>query len=104
MQAEKAHLLARIDSPEMPCPTWFTTLSSADTYWPELWSCLDPDNFGIFEEVYNPKTKKMVNLLKHPDDVRVPNWNERLDMLKHNPVMAARIYFTRVTELVKHII
>jgi hypothetical protein len=50
MKVEKTNLMAQLNSPEMQCPqVWFLTLSSADLYWPELWACLEPHKYCMYQ-------------------------------------------------------
>ena len=76
MKDEFSKLITRLKSPEMNEPVWFLTLSSADIEWCELFMVLDPS-------------------LSH-EDAKNLSETKRKEILKNNPVMAARLFRMRI--------
>jgi hypothetical protein len=64
----------------MNAPTWFLTLSSADTQWPEFFKLYRPH--GSTDEGWATR------LAHHPE--------QREKLLAENPVMAARLFHCRM--------
>ncbi|XP_066288772.1 uncharacterized protein [Branchiostoma lanceolatum] len=65
-------------------PTWFVTFSAADLRWPEVLEAIRQDRGTV--------------------PVSELTWEERCDILKSNPVTAARMFDHRVKLLFKHLI
>jgi len=83
MKKEKNDLMARIDSPETDNPMFFTTHSSADSLWTELFSCI--------------LKRKMISCEELP-------FKDRHALLAQNPVLAARCYRARFHAVLKGIV
>ena len=69
---------------QLGCPTFFLTLSAAETKWPKL--------LRIMKEIF--------------DDVKLPTdavpelqWNERAELIRRDPVTCARYFDHRYKEL-----
>ena len=76
-----------ISSAEISRPTWFVTLSSADMYWPELWIAI---------EALNGNVLSLENAAKL-------TFQERVNLLDANPVLAARMFKSRVDLMLNEI-
>ncbi|XP_076870505.1 uncharacterized protein LOC143521483 isoform X1 [Brachyhypopomus gauderio] len=70
---------------QLGIPTWFCSFSSADLRWPEL-----------METILTQEGKHV-----SPDDL---DWSERCDLLKRNPVTAARMFDHRFRCFLKDVI
>ena len=81
MKEEKGKLMSRLKSPEMSEPTWFSTITSGDLCWPELFMSLDPSITYEKAQFLSKDTRKK--------------------MLQENPVMAARIFKLRIASVLK---
>ena len=84
MKIERNYLWARIGCVDLPCVTWFVTLSNADKFIPDLYKLLRPELSD--EEIFNL------------------TYEERCDMLSQNPVLACKLYKDRLDGMVKHVI
>ncbi|KAI8496925.1 hypothetical protein Bbelb_255800 [Branchiostoma belcheri] len=69
---------------QLGIPTWFATFSAADLRWPEVLEAIRQDQSSV--------------------PVSDLSWEERCDILKSNPVTAARMFDHRVKLFFKHLI
>ncbi|KAI8513472.1 hypothetical protein Bbelb_101110 [Branchiostoma belcheri] len=69
---------------QLGIPTWFATFSAADLRWPEVLEAIRQDDSTV--------------------PVSDLSWEERCDILKSNPVTAARMFDHRVKQFFKHVI
>ncbi|XP_078596399.1 uncharacterized protein LOC144873191 isoform X1 [Branchiostoma floridae x Branchiostoma japonicum] len=69
---------------QLGIPTWFATFSAADLRWPEVLEAIRQDHGTV--------------------PVSELSWEERCDILKSNPVTAARMFDRRVKLFFKHLI
>ncbi|KAI8503435.1 hypothetical protein Bbelb_184060 [Branchiostoma belcheri] len=69
---------------QLGIPTWFVTFSAADLRWPEVLEAIRQDHSAV--------------------PVSDLSWEERCDILKSNPVTAARMFDHRVQLFFKHVI
>ncbi|XP_035675428.1 uncharacterized protein LOC118415158 [Branchiostoma floridae] len=69
---------------QLGIPTWFATFSAADLRWPEVLEAIRQDHGTV--------------------PVSDLSWEERCDILKSNPVTAARMFDRRVKLFFKHLI
>ncbi|XP_035682540.1 uncharacterized protein LOC118419944 isoform X2 [Branchiostoma floridae] len=69
---------------QLGIPTWFATFSAADLRWPEVLEAIRRDHVTV--------------------PVSELSWEERCDILKSNPVTAARMFDRRVKLFFKHLI
>ncbi|KAI8519597.1 hypothetical protein Bbelb_028540 [Branchiostoma belcheri] len=69
---------------QLGIPTWFVTFSAADLRWPEVLEAIRQDHSAV--------------------PVSDLSWEERCDILKSNPVTAARMFDHRVKLFFKHVI
>jgi hypothetical protein len=81
---ERRKLLARLTSPQMSEPVWFLTLSSADLYWPELWKAIFP--------------------VMTMEECKSLPYEERQRALRDNPVLACRMFRSRINNILKYIL
>ena len=80
-QEARRDLLAMINSKACGSPTFFLTLSPADTYWPELFLAIVPTaNLDVLTQA------------------------DRKRLLKDNPVLAARFFERRLRLFIKHML
>ena len=84
IKKERRKLLARLSSPVLSDPVWFLTLSSADLYWPELWKAIYPE--------------------KTMEECKSLSYKESQKALRDNPVMACRMFRSRIDNILKCII
>jgi len=84
IKQERRKLLARISSAEMNEPIFFLTLSSGDLYWPELYQAIFPE--------------------KKKEEIKLLTYEERAKALHDNPVLAARMFKSRVDNILKYIL
>ena len=69
---------------QLGCPTFFLTLSAAETKWPELLRIL----------------KEILDDVKLPTDAVLElQWNERAELIRRDPVTCARYFDHRSKEL-----
>ena len=76
----RKHLMARLASCEMPTPTWFLTLSSADLFWPELWIAIAASK----GEHMSFETAAGIS------------FKDRCSLLDDNPALACRMFKARI--------
>ncbi|KAI8514787.1 hypothetical protein Bbelb_073780 [Branchiostoma belcheri] len=69
---------------QLGIPTWFATFSAADLRWPEVLEAIRQDDSTV--------------------PVSDLSWEDRCDILKSNPVTAARMFDHRVKQFFKHVI
>jgi len=65
---------------QLGCPTWFMSLSAADLHWPELITLIANERGRQLSE----------------EDVKNLSWEEKCDILRQNPVTAARQFNYRL--------
>jgi hypothetical protein len=87
IQRARREILAMVSSSEMSRPTWFVTLSSADLYWPELWIAIEALNGNVLSL----------------EDAAKLTYQERVNLLDANPVLAARMFKSRVDLMLNEI-
>ena len=79
LESRKKDLFACIR--QLGLPTWFISLSAADTKWPELLKTLG----------------KLVRNIEYTDeDIEAMDWNDRCDLIQKDPVTCARFFDHRV--------
>ena len=65
---------------QLGCPTWFISLSAADLHWPELIKLIAGERGRTLTD----------------EDVKLLSWDEKCQILRENPVTAARQFNYRV--------
>ncbi len=84
VQQRKAFAMVK----QLGIPTWFLSLSAADLYWPEFLRAIAIQDGKSYTE----------------EQVMALTWQERCDLIRHNPVTAIRMFYHRINAFFTHFI